>query len=207
MPFFARLLRNRYVLALVGVGIFVVAIAVWYFQSPKMELSGQPVITTGSDVEGNQQAGTTTKKGLPAEPAFSLPDDATAIDDYAFTMGGGVYMRSLTGKNPLQILNAHADSFERLADFSTYTSNGVVSDCGANPVYTYYGDNKHVYFYQIWRTPHFRTSQIEVVVGAEKANFSVTGANTATDGTRRFEVAHTKTASSTCLLTLNRTDR
>ena len=206
MSFTPTILRNRIALALAGVIILGVALsAYFYLQSAKDTPSTSQEASTASSTDSSALPEPTAgKKGLPPEPSFSLPDGAVAVDGYAFKMDEGVYMRSLTGKNPLQILNADADSFERLADFSSYSSNGVINDCGAKPVYTYYGDNKHVYFYQIWRTPYFRTSQIEVIAGAKKDGFEMLGTDTATDGTRRFEVGHMVTASSTCLLTLRR---
>lgn len=147
----------------------------------------------------------TPRKGLPPEPAFTLPQGAEALDDYAYLMDDGVYFRSITSTEPLKIPDADAATFGRLAEFFTYTANNVQDDCGGTPIYTYYGDSKRIYFYQIWRAEHFRTSQIEVIVGAEEEDFRVTGMNTATDGVGQFEVTH-KVATSTCLLTLKRTD-
>jgi len=147
------------------------------------------------------------RRGLPPEPAFTLPAGARALDDYAYTVDDGVYFRSLTGPDPLQIPTADAGTFKRLDQFYTYSANGVVADCGDTALYTYYGDRKQIYFYQIWRTDHFRTSQIEVLAKTDPKDFEITGPLTATDGTRSFAVGHMQTATSTCLLTLTRTDR
>jgi len=146
------------------------------------------------------------RKILAPEPAFTLPVGATAIDEYAFIIDNVVYFRSLINKEPLKIPNSEGASFKRLNEFVTYPGTAVLQDCGAAPVYTYYGDNTQVYFYQIWRAPEFRTSQIEVVVDAKMKDFQIIDALTAVDANRRFTVGYTK-ATTTCKLYLTRTDR
>ena len=206
MQFFNRLSRIQWLVLGVVVAVAAVLVAIYAYINLSRDTSSAPSIDTASTTaEAAVPEDETTSKGLLPELPFSLPSGSVAIDEYAFTTGEGIYFRSLTGKNPLQILNADAPSFSRLSDFSTYAANGVASDCGGNPIYTYYGDKRHVYFYQIWRTPTFRTSQIEVVVGTKKEDFDITDSGTATNGTHRFEVGHMTTASSTCLLMLTRT--
>lgn len=174
-----------------------------------------PVIApeTGSEQASTTETGTqpvvvgTTpaKKTLPPETPFVLPEGAVAVDEYAYTQDDVVYFRSLTGKNALAIPDAKADSFKRLAAFMTYPGTAVVSDCGAAPLYTYYGDEKRTYFYQIWRAPEFRSSQVEVIIGANPKKFEING-TTATDAESSFSVSYQKTASSTCALVLNKID-
>lgn len=147
-----------------------------------------------------------TKKTLAPETPFVLPPGAVAIDGYAYIENDLVYFRSLTGKTPLAIPNSDAESFTRLSNFMTYPGTEVVTACGAAPLYAYYGDDKHVYFYQVWRASTFRSSRVEVIIGAKTDDFRVTGLETATDGSHLYEVEYGKaTATSTCKLSLSRT--
>lgn len=184
--------------------IFAVGVYLYLKPSPKTELTIAP---EGESLATSTPSTEIPRKGLPPEPAFTLPQGAEALDDYAYLMDDGVYFRSITSTEPLRIPNADASTFKRLADFLTYSANGVVGDCGDTALYTYYADEDRVYFYQIWRTDHFRTSQIEVIAGTKAKDFDITGPLSATDGTRSFAVTHKQAATSTCLLMLTRTDR
>jgi hypothetical protein len=145
---------------------------------------------------------TTPKNTLPPEPEFVLPENAKAIDDYAFTLDSRVYFKSITNKKPLEIMDAVADAFDDLTPFILYPH--AESMCGTNPVYKFYGDGRRTYFYQIWRAPLFRTTQIEVIVKADPNTFQSTGATTATDGKVRYTIGHQKVATSTCALVISK---
>jgi len=157
--------------------------------------------------EGTEEAQPTSdsgKKTLPLEPEFTLPEGAVAVDEYAFVDEGVVYMRPLINANsPLTVPSADPKTFRRLRDFSTYSDSDVVSDCGVAPIYAFYIDKHRPYFYQIWRAPKFRASQIDAMNGANPRGFVITGATTATDGNVRFTMKHIKNATSTCLLLLD----
>lgn len=148
-------------------------------------------------------SGEADDEGLPPEPEFVLPEGATAIDDYAFVDKGIVYMRSLVDAGqPLKVPTADPETFRRLQAFSYYSDGNVVRDCGASPMFTYYTDKKRPYFYQAWRAPEFRASQIDAMVGANVGNFAVTGPTTATDGNANFKIVYEK-ATATCTLLLD----
>lgn len=144
------------------------------------------------------------QKTLPPEQPFVLPEGATAVDAYAYIQNDSVYFRSLTGKAPLNVWDANANSFHRVGDFMTYPGNAVVADCGAAPIYSYYSDNKRLYFYQVWRTPTFRSSTVEAVQGAKAKEFELTGLTTATDGSTLYEVNYRK-ATTTCRMFITKT--
>lgn len=185
----------------------VAAIAAYMYLKPA---SSEGVVLTSNEeaVATSTPSGEAGGKSLPVEPTFTLPEGAQALDDYAYTKDDSVYFRSITSTEPLRIPDADAGTFKRLANFMTYSANSVVGDCGGTALYTYYADEDRVYFYQIWRTDFFRTSQIEVLAGTKAKDFRITGPLTATDGIRSVTVGHRQTATtSTCLLILNRTDR
>jgi hypothetical protein len=191
------------VIILVGAGAFWLSLSS-HIPTPAESL--EPVATTTPE-EMPLAPAAPVKKGLPVEPAFTLPEDATAVDDYAFLVDDTVYFRSLTSVNPLAIPNSDAGSFEKLTPFMTYQGSAIVKDCGASGTYGYYADDGQVYFYQFWRAPEFRSSRIEVIVGAKKKDFEVTGPLTAEDRKHEFSVAYRQAATSTCEYYLNRTDR
>jgi len=146
------------------------------------------------------------QKTLPPEEPLMLPPGATAIDAYAYVKDGQVYFRSLTGKTPLDIPDSDAASFRRLSSFVTYPGTAIVEACGGTPLYAYYGDDRQVYFYQVWRTPRFRSSRVEVIIDAKTADFSITSPQTAMGGGHIYEVGYGKaTATSSCRLSLSRT--
>jgi len=199
--------KNAFVL--IGI-VVVLALATWLLFQPT-PLQGVPGgEEAGSVASTTETAASSTpveppkQKTLPPEPLFVLPEGATAIDGYAFIENNQVYFRSLTGAAPLAIPNSDAGSFTRLSDFMTYPGSEVVATCGGAPIYSYYGDEKQVYFYQVWRAPKFRSSKVEVIVGAKIEDFKVTGLQTATGGGRLFEVGYQK-ATTTCSLFLSRT--
>ncbi|HYF28792.1 MAG TPA: hypothetical protein VEA36_00300 [Candidatus Paceibacterota bacterium] len=150
---------------------------------------------------------TATTQGLPPEPAFSLPTGATAVDDYAFTKPDGVYFRSLNDPEPLRIPDADPATFMRLIESRSYATDAVVRDCGGPATYTFYGDAERVYMHQYWRVPDkFRSSRIEVLVGADRPNFQVNEDHTATDGARLYTINHQVSTTSTCWLMLSRSE-
>ncbi len=174
--------------------------------SPVGQGGEQVATTTPTTATSSASTSTSTvpnNNTLPPEQPFVLPEGATAVDGYAFIQDDQVYFRSLTGKAALGVPNSDAESFVRLSDFFSYSESAVVNDCGVAPLYAYYGDEKQVYFYQVWRAPEFRSSTVEVIVGAEKENFRVTSPLRATDGSRLFEVSYEK-ATTTCKLILKR---
>ena len=197
---------------IVGIGVLVLAMGALLVtqvlravpEAPWTEGTAGLASTTDTTVAFPPAAAISKKKTLAPEQPFVLPLGATAVDEYAFIQNDTVYFRSLTGKTPLAIPNSNAGSFKRLGDFVMYPGSDVVSECGAAPVYTYYGDEKQVYFYQVWRAPTFRSSQIEVIIGAQTENFKIIDVRTTTDGGRLFEVGYKK-ATTTCMLSLSRT--
>src|SRR3989344_5378075 len=197
-------------LVLIGV-VVALALATWLLFQPTPlqgvpggEEAGSVASTTKTVASSTPVLEPPKQKTLPPEPPFVLPEGATAIDGYAFIENNQVYFRSLTGATPFAIPNSDAESFKRLSSFMKYPGSEVVGACGGAPIYSYYGDKKQVYFYQIWRTPTFRSSKVEVIVGANTKDFNITGLLTATDGNRLFEVGYQK-ATTTCSLVLSRT--
>ena len=205
---------QKNILALLCIGI-VLALVAWFVLAPtvpqetpetvgSVEAGGVASTTEAASSSTPALGGAATPKTLAPEQPFVLPAGATAIDGYAYIENGQVYFRSLTGKSALAVPNSDAESFARLSTFMTYPGSSVVSDCGVAPFYSYYGDDKQVYFYQVWRAPKFRSSTVEVIIGAKTEDFSITGTQTATDGSRLFEVGYEKAATSTCKLFLSR---
>lgn len=186
--------------------VLIAAITTYFYLKPS---SNEEVglLPEGEVAATTTPSGEEPRKSLPPEPAFTPPVNSQTLDDYAYTNSNSVYFRSITSTEPLRIPDADANTFKRLTNFLTYSANGVVGDCGDTALYTYYADKERVYFYQIWRTDHFRTSQIEVIAGTKAKDFKITGPLTATDGTRSFTVGHKQAATSTCLLMLTRSDR
>lgn len=140
---------------------------------------------------------------LPSEPAFTLPEGAVALDEYAFILDNQVFFRSLTNKEPLAIPNSDAKTFAKISDFTTLPGDAVVADCGISGTYGFYADRKQVYFYQYWRAPKFRSSAIEIIVGADRDDFKVTGRTTATSGKDLIKVTYDK-ATTTCAYQLSK---
>lgn len=194
-------------LVILGIGVLLALIAWVAFMAPTPATApergeGQQVSTTTPGTVTT--SGAATKRPLAPEPAFVLPNGATKIDDYAYLQDGVVYFKSLIGTTSLAIPKSDAGSFEKLADFATYTGGNVIRDCGAAPLYAFYGDDNQVYFYQVWRAPEFRSSQIEVIVGAKKNSFEVTSPTTATSGNLALNLSY-QVATTTCSLVLNKT--
>jgi hypothetical protein len=194
--------------AIIGAVVLIVALlALWYWNG-QTAVAPAPVdtgvATTTDDVVTEVPVSTVPKpKTLPPEPAFTLPAGATALDDYAFILDGQVYFRSITSGKALAIPNSDADSFTKLSPFTTLPGQEVVSDCGVSGSYGYYADDKNVYFYQFWRAPKFRSSTVEVVVGADEETFKVTGVTTATDNNQILKVSYEK-ATTTCKYILSK---
>lgn len=197
-------------------GGIVVLLAIAWFATRPVPATGEPVATSTPPTTATTTvaAGTSTPaaaapaaakpKTLPPEQPFVLPAGAVAVDEYSYVQNGNVYFRSLTGKSPLNVWDANAERFHRVADFMTYPGTAVVNDCGAAPMYTYYTDNRRLYFYQIWRAPTFRTSKVEAVVDAEAESFRITDATTSRDGSTLYTVGYQK-ATSTCMAYLSKT--
>jgi hypothetical protein len=168
--------------------------------------TADPIASTTESALPESASTSTSKKELPPEPVFVLPEGAMAIDDYAYIENGAVYFKTLVaGNSPLPVLNADPKSFKRLQSFSTYPGSDVVRDCGASPIYTFYIDNYRPYFYQVWRAPEFRATQVDAMNGAKVQNFSVTSLTAANDGRTHFDIAYYKTGTSTCRLQLDQT--
>lgn len=134
---------------------------------------------------------------LPPEPMFVLPDGARVISDYFFVVDDQVYMRSVKSPEPIAIPDTDAATFKSLGAFKQYTGGTIRADCGGAGDYMFYGDQRHLYFHQVWRTPTFRASQIEVVVGSNAARFEALSNQSFTDGRNTFTLAYRK-ATSTC---------
>ncbi len=205
-----QLMKSKKVI--IGVVVLVLALgALWFWGAKQASAPApdfqEPVATTTEEkpaTTGTQTGGTGSGlKNLPPEPAFTLPAGAVALDDYAFTLNDQVYFRSLTNKEPLAIPNSDAETFKKLSQFVTFPGTEVVSDCGASGTYGFYGDRKNVYFYQFWRAPKFRSSTIEVIVGADIKNFEVTGQTVAKSGSDILKVSYDK-ATTTCAFKLSK---
>lgn len=195
--------------AVIGIGIALLVVllgALWFMGTSKVEA---PVENLPEEV-----ATTTTQTNtpppvvqrpdtLPPEPSFTLPAGATAIDDYAYILDGQVYFRSITSPNPLAIPNSDAQTFEKLSEFTTLPSTDVVADCGISPTYGFYGDKGSVYMYEIWRAPKFRSSTIQVIVGADKDTFEVPERTIALSDGQMLKVGYQK-ATTTCSLNLTK---
>lgn len=206
MLFFMKTITQKQ--ALIGGVVIIVALAaVWYWNGTPVSAPTDTLIDTASTTD---QVATTTPapvtskpKGLPPEPVFVLPEGATAIDDYAFIQNGKVYFRSLTGKNALAIPNSDAESFQALSNIIMFPGEQIVTDCGEAGSYAYYADDKQVYFYQFWRAPKFRSSTIEVIVGADMDTFKVSGETVAKSGSDLLKVSYDK-ATTTCKFKLSK---
>lgn len=196
---------------LIGGGVLViilVLVAAWFWGAKPAEapVTGE---TPGETATTTDETGTVSTpvvgkpNTLPEEPAFTLPEGAVALDEYAFILNDQVFFRSLTSKEPLAIPNSDAKSFEKISDFTTLPGDEVVADCGISGTYGFYADRKQVYFYQYWRAPKFRSSAIEVIVGADKDEFKVTGRTTATSGKDLIKVSYEK-ATTSCAYKLSK---
>lgn len=189
----------------------------WFFGRDSSPVGQGDSVATTTPTTATTTGSTSTstapgKNTLPPEPTFVLPEGAVAVDGYAYIQRSSVFFRSLTGGQPLRIPNAHTATFERLTDFFTYPGEAVVRDCGAAPLYAFYGDERQVYLYQVWRAPKFRTSRVEVIVGVKKDEFELIHPQVVGDPTSLFTVGYTVTTStttsvSTCSLSLTKSAR
>lgn len=166
---------------------------------PGSATQAPPPHNTGLDMQDKESVPGT----LPPEPKFVLPDGATAVNDYAFIADGEVYLRSIKSTDSFAVPDSDAATFRSLDTFKTFVTDDIVRDCGGGGQYTFFGDSKHLYFYQVWRTPSFRSSQIEVVVGSDAGSFGVLGDHRYTDGANTFTLDY-KVSSSTCVYFLDK---
>ncbi|HYD92947.1 MAG TPA: hypothetical protein VEB18_00600 [Candidatus Paceibacterota bacterium] len=157
--------------------------------------------TTGTETETPRVGGGV----LPPELPFVLPQGATRVDEYSYIENNTVFFRSLTGNAALAVPDADAETFKRLNDFTAYTGANVIANCGAAPQYAFYVDNTRAYFYQVWRTPSFRATQVDAMIGTNPDRFRITGATTSTDGNTDFTITYRTTDSGTCRLFLEQT--
>lgn len=146
---------------------------------------------------------TSSSNVLPPEPAFELPEGAVAVSDYAFVADNVVYLRSVKTSASFAVPDSDASTFKSLSSFETYSTPEVLETCGGAGQYTFYGDVKHLYFYQVWRTPTFRSSQIEVVAGSDSNKFKSLGDHRYTDGTDTFTLQF-KMSGGVCVYFLQR---
>lgn len=209
LPAMENMTKKQKVLIGVGALVIIVAVGIAWFWGAKP--ASAPV--TGENPD--QVATTTDETGatgtpivgkpntLPTEPEFTLPEGAVALDAYAFILDNQVFFRSLTNKEPLAIPNSDAKTFEKISDFTTLPGDDIVQDCGISGTYGFYADRKQVYFYQYWRAPKFRSSSIEIIVGADKEDFKVTGRTTAVSGKDLIKVEYEK-ATTTCAYQLSK---
>lgn len=192
--------------AVIGIGALVVCVAVAYalFLRPETPADSVDMADTGGRTASSTGlAPRTNNRTLPPEPVFTLPEGASAVDEYAFIADGDVFFRSVTSTTSLPIPGADADTFHAISDIITYPGERIAADCGGAGAYSYYEDNKYVYFHQIWRTPRFRTSQVEVIADVDPDEFDVQEAPYArADGQRIVVKYHVST--STCLFVLER---
>ncbi len=195
--------QKQYVLAGIA-GVLIIGATIGWFLLQGVAPEGSQPDTTetpAASTTPTQPVSVPQKKTLKPEPVFVLPSGAVAVDDYAFTNQGDVYFRSLTSTQPLPVPNAQADSFERVTSFMTYTDPTVVSACGAAPQYAYYRDEKQVYFYHYWRTPTFRSSHIDILIGLKPEDFILVSPTRIKVGAETFDLIYTQ-ATSTCRLRL-----
>lgn len=181
------------------IGVLVIVGGLGFLLASQQSGSLLPMLPGGLSSEGTGE-----KRELPPEPAFSVPANAARVDDYSYTLDGAVFLRSLTSNQPLQVPGSDGASFERVTSFRSYNAGAVLRECGAAPQYTYYADDNQVYFYQLWRAPEFRSSRIEVIVRADKEDFSVDTSGNASDSEFRYTVGY-EVATSTCWLNLSKT--
>lgn len=203
-------IRSSHVAIIAGL-IILVAFFVFWQSTPQGGSVQEEGTATTTNASSTVQTGSSDtpppsppqKEKLPPEPTFVLPEGATNLDEYAFVDTGTIYFRSLVSTTThLKVPGADPASFRRLQDLSVFPGSEVIRDCGAAPRYTFYVDKRQPYFYQIWRAPEFRSSQIDAMVGADADSFVVTGATTAQDDQTRFDMTYKK-ATSTCVLLLN----
>lgn len=195
--------RTKILLGCLAVAIIVAGAFFLYKPAVAPDLvSGENATSTpeGTNTGGVAPGG---KDGLPAEPVFTLPDGAQAIDDYSFIQNDQVYFRSLTSPNPLAIPNSDAGTFERLTPFMVSPDLTIVAACGASGSYAFYSDAKSLYFYQYWRAPEFRSSQIEVVANIAPKDFEKLSDTLYSDGENEFKIGYKK-ATTTCSYILQR---
>lgn len=127
--------------------------------------------TENTDVAAPSTGGTVS----PAFPSVlaTMPKDAVAIDEHAFTDKNGVQFLSITGTSTLAIPGADTATFKRITDFMTSPDPAIKSSCGIAGKYAFYSDKNRVYFYQLWFAPKFRTSRVEVIADAKPETFKV----------------------------------
>ena len=143
------------------------------------------------------ETGTTTPGGIKTPPVAVTPDGAVTVDAYSYTDGGAVFFKSVTSTSTLAIPGANADTFHRITDFMTYPDQEVVDRCGAKGEYAYYADKSRVYFYQVWKSPKFRSSKVEVIIDEKEETFKVLSPVNAEGATMKYVVGY-QVATSTC---------
>lgn len=118
----------------------------------------------------------------------AVPEGGRDIDEYALVTDDFIYFRSITSSSTLKIPNGDPATFERLTGFMEYPGTQVTAECSGPGTYAYYGDAKHVYFYQVWKTPDFTHSKIEIISNEPKEAFVFVSPTSARAGDELFAI-------------------
>jgi hypothetical protein len=185
--------------ALIGSGIGAVILiagflSYWFFV--RVDVNEQAVVPALLG-EPTSEDGTESGGAAPAPAVAVTPTTGTSVDAYSYTDSGAVFFKSVTSTSTLAIPGANADTFHRITDFMTYPDQEVADKCGAKGEYAYYADKNRVYFYQVWKTPKFRASKVEVIIDEKEATFKVLSPVTAEGATMKYVVGY-QVATSTC---------
>ncbi len=132
-----------------------------------------------------------------------IPEGGRDIDEYAFVTDDYIYFRSvMSATSTIRIPNGDPATFARVSDFMTYPGTEVTAECSGPGRYAYYGDSKNIYFYQIWKTPDFTSSKIEIIAKAPKEQFALESSTMARAGDKLFSISPLF-ATSTCKFDIN----
>ncbi len=189
--------RAYVVLAVVlaaGIGGF------WFFSNtgtnPLQDVSN--IATTTDSTEGNPaDSSAKPKSDFTKYPEHTLPAGAKSIDQYVYVYQDSVYLNSVAGKSSSVLPEADADTFARISDFMTSPDSTININCGGSGSFAYYADRKRVFFYQIWLTPKFKKSKMELMIGVSPENFSIINSTSFRDGEKTYRVSY-ETATSSC---------
>lgn len=119
-----------------------------------------------------------------------IPKTAISLDGHAFVDESGVYLRSSFGTSSMKIPDADPESFRILSPFVEFGNEEIVAQCKGPGNYGFYGDKKKVYFFQVWSTPSFGKTKIEVRKELNPDTFAAAGPHTFTDGVQTVTIGY-----------------
>lgn len=180
-----------------AVGVGIVGALSWYVlgsvSDPVSQERTPDEVVVPAATSTDAQSTPSPKPVANPEPVFVLPAGATMVDEFSFKKGDEVYFKSLTSVDPLPVPGADPASFERVTEVMEYTLGDVIRDCGAAPRYAFYRDEDRLYFYHYWRTPTFRGSHIDILMGLTPEKFVQQSPTQVKVGGETFSLVYAKT--------------